>query len=89
MVSGPIFRHGLPCLRRLCHALRPASQPAAPQGWHSKPLHGPAPTQVTRYQSTTFSLTYNEYQRINEEGRNGTALQLRRHRQLVAVGAQS
>ena len=82
----PIFRHGCDAC---AGCATPSDQPAAPQGWHSKPLHGPAPTQVTRYQSTTFSLTYNEYQRINEEGRHGTALQLRRQRQLVAVGAQS
>lgn len=47
-----------------------------------------ASSQVTRYQSTTFSLTYDEYQRLTEEGQHG-AIKLRRQRQLVAVGAQS
>lgn len=43
---------------------------------------------VTRYQSTTFSLTYDEYQQVKEEAQRG-ALKLRRQQHMVAVGAQS
>ncbi|KAI7841020.1 hypothetical protein COHA_005248 [Chlorella ohadii] len=67
----------------LDHLIRKAGYAGSPIA-----VRASATLKVTRYQSTTFSLTYDEYQRLTEEGQQG-AIKLRRQRQLVAVGAQS
>ena len=75
----------LPPLRHGCAARDPAP-PLLPLPCSSV---APLPVQVTRYQSTTFSLTYDEFRRLKEEGQLGGLGRLRRQQPLVAVGAQS
>ncbi|PRW61176.1 hypothetical protein C2E21_0267 [Chlorella sorokiniana] len=67
----------------LDHLIRKAGHTGSPVT-----VRASATLKVTRYQSTTFSLTYDEYQRVKEDEQHG-AVKLRRQRQMVAVGAQS